>query len=56
MKSRPVLLGAATLVVALVCTTYAQTDIALLSPNPIQTTINGLVADFEMKTGVPTSR
>jgi molybdate transport system substrate-binding protein len=51
MKSCAVLLGAATLVVALVCTTYAQTEIALLSPNPIQTTINALVADFEMKTG-----
>jgi molybdate transport system substrate-binding protein len=52
MKSRAVLFGAAALAVALVCTTYAQTEIALLSPNPIQTTINALVADFEMKTGI----
>jgi molybdate transport system substrate-binding protein len=52
MKSRAVLLGAATLVVALVSGTSAETEIALLSPNPIQTTINALVADFEMKTGI----
>lgn len=29
----------------------AQTEITLLSPNPIQTTIDKLVADFEAKTG-----
>jgi ABC-type glycerol-3-phosphate transport system substrate-binding protein len=52
MKSRAVLFGAATLAAALVCTTYAQTEIALLSPNPIQTTINALVADFGTKTGI----
>ena len=51
MKSRAVLFGAA-LVVALVCTSHAQTEIGLLSPNPIQTTINALVADFEMRTGI----
>jgi molybdate transport system substrate-binding protein len=30
---------------------HAQTEINLLSPNPIQTTIDRLVADFEAKTG-----
>src|SRR5262245_9300536 len=30
----------------------AQTEITLLSPNPIQTTIDKLVADFEAKTGI----
>src|SRR5204862_2976329 len=29
----------------------AQSEITLLSPNPIETTINKLVADFEAKTG-----
>ncbi len=33
-------------------TTRAQTEITLLSPNPIETTINKLVADFEAKTGI----
>src|SRR5436309_7644028 len=31
--------------------TYAQSEITLLSPNPIEETINKLVADFEAKTG-----
>ena len=30
----------------------AQTEITLLSPNPIETTINKLVADFEAKSGI----
>jgi molybdate transport system substrate-binding protein len=30
----------------------AQSEITLLSPNPIQTTIDKLVADFEVKTGI----
>jgi len=30
----------------------AQTEVTLLSPNPIETTINKLVADFEAKTGI----
>src|SRR5262245_24851610 len=30
----------------------AQTEIALLSPNPIEATINKLTADFEAKTGI----
>ena len=30
---------------------YAQNEITLLSPNPIETTINKLIADFEAKTG-----
>ena len=29
----------------------AQSEITLLSPNPIETTINKLVAEFEAKTG-----
>jgi molybdate transport system substrate-binding protein len=52
MKLPAALLGAVTLVVGLVCVTHAQTEIGLLSPNPIQTTINALVADFQMKTGI----
>src|SRR5437773_6973851 len=31
--------------------TYAQSEITLLSPNPIEMTINKLVADFEAKSG-----
>ena len=50
MTSRTVLFGAA-LIVALVCTSYAQTEITLLSPNPIEDAVNTLVADFEAKTG-----
>jgi accessory colonization factor AcfC len=30
----------------------AQSEITLLSPNPIEATINKLVADFEAKTGI----
>ncbi len=30
----------------------AQTEITLLSPNPIETTINKLTADFEARTGI----
>ena len=30
----------------------AQTEITLLSPNPIETTINKLVADFQAKSGI----
>jgi len=52
MKLPAALLGAVTLVAGLVCTTHAQTEITLLSPNPIQATINTLVADFEAKTGI----
>jgi molybdate transport system substrate-binding protein len=33
------------------CNAHAQTEITLLSPNPIQTTIDKLVADFQAKTG-----
>jgi molybdate transport system substrate-binding protein len=46
------LFGAVTLVVSLVCSAAAQTAITLLSPNPIETSINTLVADFEAKTGI----
>ena len=51
MKSRAALPGVIALLVGLVCTTHAQTEIALLSPNPIETAVDTLVADFEAKTG-----
>jgi len=51
MNTRVALLAAAALLLGLVCRTSAQTEVALLSPNPIQETINELTADFEKKTG-----
>src|SRR2546430_17321321 len=51
VKSRIAMIA---VVVAVFCTahsTSAQNEITLLSPNPIETTINKLVADFEAKTG-----
>src|ERR1041384_1871604 len=51
MKSRAALPGVIALLVGLVCTTHAQTEIALLSPHPIETAVDTLVADFEAKTG-----
>jgi molybdate transport system substrate-binding protein len=39
------------LLLGMACSTFAQTEITLLSPNPIETTINTLVANFEKKTG-----
>jgi molybdate transport system substrate-binding protein len=51
MKSRVALCVAAGVLVGLACSTFAQTEITLLSPNPIETTINKLVADYEAKTG-----
>src|SRR6266550_4463671 len=39
------------LAVGLSSSVCAQSEITLLSPNPIETTINKLVADFEAKTG-----
>ncbi|HEY6223492.1 MAG TPA: molybdate ABC transporter substrate-binding protein [Gemmatimonadales bacterium] len=51
MKIRVALFAAITLVASLVCTADAQTEITLLSPNPIEDAINTVVADFEAKTG-----
>ena len=51
MKSRVALCVAVGLTAALTCSTSAQTEINLLSPNPIQETINKLVANYEAKTG-----
>jgi molybdate transport system substrate-binding protein len=45
------LLVAAALALRVASTTWAQTEITLLSPNPIEMTINKLVADYEAKTG-----
>src|ERR1700719_3537574 len=39
------------LILGMLSNAHAQTEITLLSPNPIQTTIDRLVADFEAKTG-----
>jgi molybdate transport system substrate-binding protein len=39
------------LALAICCSAQAQTEITLLSPNPIQSTIDKLVADFQAKTG-----
>jgi molybdate transport system substrate-binding protein len=39
------------LILSIGFSTHAQTELTLLSPNPIQETINKLTADFEKKTG-----
>jgi len=52
LRSRIALLGAAVLSLWIPRTTSAQSEITLLSPNPIETTINTLVADFEGKTRI----
>ena len=51
MKTRVALLVAAALLLGMVYRTSAQTEITLLSPNPIEETINKLVADYQAKTG-----
>jgi molybdate transport system substrate-binding protein len=51
MKTRIALLVAAVLLARMVSTTSAQGEITLLSPNPIEMTINAVVADFQAKTG-----
>jgi molybdate transport system substrate-binding protein len=51
MKTRFAVLVAAAVLLGVVCTTSAQTEITLLSPNPIEETINKVVADFQAKTG-----
>jgi molybdate transport system substrate-binding protein len=51
MKFHVALATAGVLLLSAVGTSHAQTGITLLSPNPIETTINTLVAGFEKKTG-----
>jgi molybdate transport system substrate-binding protein len=51
MRYLVALLVALGLVLCVGSNTPAQTEITLLSPNPIQETINKLTADFEKKTG-----
>jgi molybdate transport system substrate-binding protein len=52
MKSRVAWAVAATVLFGTACHVYAQAEITLLSPNPIETTINRLTADFERRTGI----
>jgi molybdate transport system substrate-binding protein len=49
---RVVLAGVLALLLAAAGRTQAQSEITLLSPNPIETTINELTAGFERATGV----
>ena len=51
MRYRVALLVAAALVLRVGSGALAQTEITLLSPNPIEMTINKLIADYEAKTG-----
>ena len=51
MRYRVALLVAAALVLRVGSGALAQTEITLLSPNPIEMTINMLIADYEAKTG-----
>jgi molybdate transport system substrate-binding protein len=52
MKFHVATFAALALLVRLACPVHAQTGtITLLSPNPIEMTINALVADFQKKTG-----
>ena len=52
MKSLVSAALAAALVLGLSTSARSQTEITLLSPNPIEMTINQLVADFQAKTGI----
>jgi molybdate transport system substrate-binding protein len=52
MKSLVSAVVVVALVVAIPSSARSQSEITLLSPNPIETTINKLVADFEAKTGI----
>src|ERR1041384_5488171 len=52
MRHLAALFLAVGLVVCVAVSTHAQTEITLLSPNPIQETINKLVADFQAKRGI----
>src|SRR3954471_11519883 len=51
MKSVTSFVAAALLVMGLSGATQAQSEITLLSPNPIKETIDTLVAKFQAKTG-----
>jgi len=51
MRKRVASIGAAVLMLGIAGAALAQNEITLLSPNPIETTINKLAADFEAKTG-----
>src|SRR6267378_5141342 len=51
MKHRFALTAALVLMVWGAVRPYAQSEITLLSPNPIEMTINKLIADYEAKTG-----
>ena len=52
MKFHVAIFAVFVLLVRVACPVHAQTStITLLSPNPIEMTINALVADFEKKTG-----
>ena len=52
MKFHVAMFAALVLLVRAACPVHAQTGtITLLSPNPIEMTINTLIADFEKKTG-----
>lgn len=51
MNRRVWLLATLALVWAASSQTFTQSEITLLSPNPIETTIDRLTADFEKKTG-----
>jgi len=52
MKYLAVLLAVLGLMLGVAPGAGAQTEITLLSPNPIETTINKLAADFEAKSGI----
>jgi len=52
MKFRIAWIVAATLMFRSMYPAYAQAELTLLSPNPIETTINRLTADFERRTGI----
>jgi molybdate transport system substrate-binding protein len=51
MKSSVAFVVAAGMMLGSGCRAFAQSEITLLSPNPIETTINTLVANYEKKTG-----
>ena len=55
MKFHVAFLAAFALLTPVPSPVHAQTGITLLSPNPIETTINTLVAGFEKKTGTHVS-
>jgi len=52
MKHPGLLLAVLGLMLGVAPGARAQTEITLLSPNPIETTINKLVADFQAKSGI----